>query len=370
MKAPISTHSFDLPPELAGVDPTLLSPSVRAAPALISKEAWQQFVQHEFPQKPPLLTEQVVKGLPKDLAARYRAVRRRWHAKLPPLTLPALTHIRDTIVRMGLTGLDMQPGVRPGALINGQPTLGKSTILTEIGRHYEMQLRKRMGSSIYDDLDEEFIPVVYTTLASNETGKGLSARLLDFYGYPFRSSQSESTLAGLLSKQAAKAGTSLILVDDIHFLDPRFRGGQAVNTHLKALASSISATFVYAGVDVDKTGLLFEGHSESKAQAAQTQRRFKRMDLSPFAKEDPFLVKVLEALEKQLLLLNAREGDLQSLVDYIHDRTDGYMGPITALIREGAALAMEEGHERISRAVLQRVTLDHASQRRFQSLAA
>lgn len=370
MNISTSTHQLGLPPELAGVDLNLLTPSVRAAPALISKETWRKFIQYETPQKPPLLTEKVAKSFSKDSAARYRAIRKRWHAKLPPLTLPALTQIRDTIVRMSLMGLDLHPGVRPGALINGQPTLGKSTILTEIGRNYETQLRKRMGSSITDDHDEEFIPVVYTTLTSNETGKGLSARLLDFYGYPFRSSLSESTLAGLLSKQAASAGTSLILVDDIHFLDPRFKNGQAVNTHLKALASTISATFVYAGVDVDKTGLLFEGRPESKAQAAQTQRRFKRMDLMPFTKEDPVLVEVLEALEKQLLLLNAREGDLQNLVGYIHDRTDGYMGPITALIREGAALAIEEGQERISRAILQRVTLDHASQRRFQALNA
>ena len=364
------SHDFKLPQELAEVDLRLLTPSVRAPKALISKEAWQSFINSQTPKKPPSIDQSLVKSWPKQMAFRYVAIRKRWHGMMPRLNLPALSQTRDEIVRMGLSGLDLPPGVRPGALINGQPTLGKSTILTEIGRSYELQLRKRIAAGANDDSDCEFIPVIYTTVASNETGKGLTARLLDFFGTPYTRSASEAQLTRMLAAQADQAGTSLILVDDIHFLDPRFQSGQAVNTHLKALASAISATFVYAGVDVDKTGLLFEGRPEAQAQAAQTQRRFKRMDLVPFEKGDPVLGAVLDALEGQMLLLNARAGDLKDLADYVHDRTDGYMGPIMVLVREAAALAMEDGQERLSRKILERVTLDSASDRRFKSLVA
>lgn len=362
--------STKLPLELQSIDSRLTTASIRPPRPLITKEGWRDFVEFKPIVKPPLVPLAVVEAWSKQHQLQYQAVRKRFHATLQPLTTPALKNITDAVVRMALTGIDLPPGVRPGALINGLPTLGKSTILVEIGRQYERLLRRRLQLFGANEGDAEFIPVVYTTLSSNETCKGLTTRLLHYYGRPFNRNDRDSDLQAQLARQATEAGTTLILVDDVHFLDTKYRGAQVVNTHLKALASSIGATFVYAGVHVQRTGLLFEGQEEAQAQAAQTQRRFRRMDIEPFAAGDDAFLKVLEALEGQLLLLKGKPGDLTGLAEYVHDRTDGYMGAITSLVRDGAALAIERGAERITKSVLDHVTLDYASQKRFVGLAS
>ena len=93
------------------------------------------------------------------------------------------------------------------------------------------------------------------------------------------------------------------------------------------------------------------------------------MDIEPFDMGSKVLISVLTALEDQLVLLKATPGDLSALADYVHDRTDGYMGPITALVREGAALAIDTGAERLSKTILDKVRLDYASERRFSAIA-
>jgi hypothetical protein len=362
--------SNKLPTELQNVDPRLTTPSIRSPRPLITKEGWRDFVNFEPVAKPPLVPLDVVQTWSKEQCLQYQAIRKRYHAMQQPLTTPSLTSITEAVVRLALTGMDLAPGVRPGALINGLPTLGKSTILAEIGRKYERVLRLRLERSLGTEGHAEFIPVVYTTLASNETCKGLTTKLLNYYGRPYNRNDSESDLQAQLARQASQSGTTLMLVDDVHFLDNKHRSAKDVNTHLKALASSIGATFVYAGVNLEGTGLLFEGQEEAKAQAAQTQRRFRRMEIMPFEATEDAFVSVLEALETQLLLLKGEPGDLTGLAKYVHDRTDGYMGAITSLVRDGAALAIETGAERITKSVLDLVTLDYASQKRFVSLVS
>lgn len=360
----------DLPVELQKADLRLRTATVRPPRPLIRKEGWRDHMNQRPPQAPERVSPEVLEKWSKSHSLQYRAIRKRYHVSMEALATPALTAITESVVRMALSGLDMSPGVRPGALVNGQPTLGKSTILVEIGRQYERRLRLRCGLPEDADLDVEFIPVLYTTLSSEETSKGLSMKMLDFYGTPYSPNWNEKVLSGRVADQAARYGTSLILIDDIHFLNARVAQGAAVNTHLKALMSMVNATFVYAGVHIESTGLLFEGRLEAEAQAAQTQRRFKRLDMEPFSDGDPALEGVLSALEEQLVLLKSRPGDLTGLASYIHGRTDGYMGPIASLVREGAALAMDDGSERITKALLDRVVLDHASQRRFEALNA
>lgn len=57
--------------------------------------------------------------------------------------------------------------------------------------------------------------------------------------------------------------------------------------------------------------------------------------------------------------LEARPGDVSKiLAPYLHWRTGGVMGSISALLREGAALAIERGAERLSESLLDEVEVD------------
>ena len=65
------------------------------------------------------------------------------------------------------------------------------------------------------------------------------------------------------------------------------------------------------------------------------------------------------ALEPELVLLEARPGDVsKALAPYLYWRTAGVIGSISALLREGAALAMDRGTERLSESLLDEVEVD------------
>jgi hypothetical protein len=140
------------------------------------------------------------------------------------------------------------------------------------------------------------------------------------------------------------------------------RTAQVINNHLKFLANCISATFIYSGIDVEGSGLMKEGNSTEKAFVSQTQHRFKCYSIAPFSKDSPDLKPLLNSFEASLALQNQLSGTLANISDYIHDRTGGFMGAISNLIREGANLAIDNGSERVNRVVFDKIRLDFASE--------
>ncbi|WP_230511554.1 hypothetical protein [Salinispora arenicola] len=52
-----------------------------------------------------------------------------------------------------------------------------------------------------------------------------------------------------------RVGTGMVLVDEIHRLDLTTRQGKNASDQLKYFFDTISATFVYAGLDLDENGM-------------------------------------------------------------------------------------------------------------------
>lgn len=353
----------------AKIDARLVVPAVRPPKPLISKEGWRAFVDHLPVMSPPrVAASEVASWAPREQKI-YARIRKRHHAMLPPLATPELLAVRELVGDLAETGLAMPPGVRPGAVLDGYPTLGKSTIATEIGRSYERALRKRLARLDDRGFCSEFLPVVYATLSANESPKSLFVKLLEFGGHPYSRNDNETRLNTHVANALKENGTSLVIVDDIHFLNPRSSNGRSTNQQLKALGSSSNATFLYVGVDVTRTGLLYDGEKAHEAEAAQTQARFKLLTIKPFARGSKEYVDVLAALEAQLYLLNAKKGDLAGLAGYIHDRTGGLMGATTSLVREAAAVAIDSGAERLTKSLMDQIILDHASEVRARAIA-
>ena len=55
---------------------------------------------------------------------------------------------------------------------------------------------------------------------------------------------------------------------------------------------------------------------------------------------------------------------------YLHQRTAGFIGTLSQLVREAAILAIESGQERIDRALLDEVTVDEASTQSYERTQA
>src|SRR4029077_10896492 len=120
---------------------------------------------------------------------------------------------------------------------------------------YEQGIRSRYASPITTN-EDEFTPVVYVTLAANTTVKGLNALIANFYALPYNTRDRKVDLTLMLQEVARRCGTTLFLFDDIHYLKLSLQSDREVSDHLKHMASTISATFVLAGIDCEESGFL------------------------------------------------------------------------------------------------------------------
>jgi hypothetical protein len=149
--------------------------------------------------------------------------------------------------------------------------------------------------------------------------------------------------------------TGLVCVDEIHNLKLATRNGADVSDTLKYFSERIPATFVYAGIDVEREGLF------SGTRGRQIAGRFTMIRTVPFPYTGEWkgLVATLEAA---LRLHHHRPGTLEDLDRYLHQRTGGMIGSLSHLIRGAAIEAILDGTEKITRNLLEAIDLDHAAQ--------
>lgn len=359
-------------------------------PPLVTKEGWEVFVKKPNPKPPMPCEEEVWKKLtPAERDEVWRALgrmeRRRYDearidyiSGLPTILLPQLATAHSQLLSITTANARRPPGARDAAVIDGDPQLGKSTMATSFGRDYERKLRAKhgWGRTVKGEL---YLPVVYVTMADDSTVKSINESIADFYGIPLRN-KTKDDLTREIRSYAHRCGTSLILIDDIHFLDIGTKTGKLVNKHIKTLMNVIAATFVIIGVGVKQSKILTEGKSREAARLAQTQWRYSPIDVNPFATaDDNDLRALLRTLEDMLPLHGAYQGMLcQRLAKYLYERSDGVLGDLMELVRRGAITAIEktskaiekdgplpELNERLAKALLDDIHVSHAAETRY-----
>lgn len=337
-------------------------------PPLSRKEGWATHVarQPSLRPKPPSAAD--VKRMTVEERARFDGLRRHHHNSFGPVLTPTLSKIVDDLFVRATSNLSTSSGARPGAVLDGYANLGKTTILAHFGRKYEVYLRGQYGVEMEAHLDDEWHPVVYHTLTAQTTLKALYRGIAGFYNAPVAKSATTEQLAETVVDCAQRCATSLFLIDDVHYLDMRHEGARMVNNGMKEIANQTSAMFVYAGIGCLESGLLTEGKTPSKESYGQTRGRFTHIPVEPFGddtEEDRReWMTLLRSFEKQLVLLNGGDGMLcnSKLAPYLYERTRGYVGSLSNLIRLGATRAMSDGSERLTRKLLDNVKLDHAAE--------
>jgi hypothetical protein len=183
-------------------------------------------------------------------------------------------------------------------------------------------------------------------------------------GPPKRANARE--LTQLVLRCARLCQTSLVVIDDIHLLALRREADRDANNHLKRLANDLQATFVYAGVGLSHGGFTHEGLHGTDAALAQISQRFKRLPVEPLrrstAGERATWLGVLQVFERELVLLQAEQGDLTGQADYLWRRTQGVIGSLTQLLTEATAEAIDTGTERITRTLLDGIDVGYAAE--------
>jgi hypothetical protein len=132
------------------------------------------------------------------------------------------------------------------------------------------------------------------------------------------------------------------------------RTGAEASDMLKYFSERIPATFVYAGIDVEKAGLL------TGTRGQQIAGRFGMIRTGPFPRGGQW-TSLITAIEDSLRLHHHRPGTLASLETYLHQRTLGMIGSLLRLVRSAAVQTVLDGSERITRKTLETIAIDIAA---------
>ncbi|MFD0355029.1 TniB family NTP-binding protein [Streptomyces sp. NPDC127110] len=227
-----------------------------------------------------------------------------------------------------------------------------TSALLQVGRTCHLAETARTG--IRDQ-----VPVAYVLVPPGASAKTLAAEFARFLGIPLTHRMTQAQIMTSVCHTYTQAGVRLVMIDEIHRLNPRTSTGAEATDLLKDLTERIGATFVYAGIDVTSTPL-FTG-----IRGAQLADRATLIDCDTIparrGTSRPFR-DLTAALEACLDLEQHRPGTLPRLAPYLHTRTAGRIGSLARLLRQAAITAILDNTERITKASLEAITLDHLAE--------
>ena len=330
------------------------------------KAGWFAMAEAPPRTRPPALSPESMTALPAIGRRRYDHARAVWHANLGPIRTPQVDAVFEALEE--ICGSNRQDGdrVRPAAVLDALPGLGKTTAALAFGRWFHREQIELHGPGVETgDGCWQRIPVVYLGLTSHTTMRSLNAMLCRFYGLPERGN------ADLLAHRAAECVTGcktrLIIVDDVHFLDVTRRDGREVANHFKWLANVFPVTFLFVGVGLRARGLLDEGLTGTDAAFSQTARRWNVLTIDPFEIRTPAgrrtWRQLLLGIERDLVLAGSWHGMIaQDLADYLFTRSSGHFASLMSLISRGCYRAARTGAESLTTGLLDAVRIDQAAE--------
>lgn len=203
------------------------------------------------------------------------------------------------------------------------------------------------------------VPVAYVLVPPGATAKALVTEFARYLGIPVAARMTQTQITDAVCHTYTQAGVQLVLIDEIHRLNPRTTTGAQTADLLKDLSERLPATFVYAGIDVTDTPL-FTG-----TRGAQLAGRATLITCGPLPARHgtrrPF-TDVITDIENNLDLQQHTPGTLPRHAPYLHQRTAGRIGSLTRLIRQAAITAICNGTERITKTTLDAIRLDHLAE--------
>ena len=195
------------------------------------------------------------------------------------------------------------------------------------------------------DGPDEHIEASLVTLAAGTTVKIFNQLVCRFYAIPYEG-RTESWMTDRIIDTANACGTKVFGIDDVHFLDMRYRGAHHVNNHIKRLASEIPATFLMAGVDCDKAQLFSEGMIGNGLGHGQVSGRMAVVNLDRVLRHtdegaDTWGYMVADFAD-QLRLVDTTPAHVEALEHHLHAVTGGLIGPLAHVLSMAASRIIDQ----------------------------
>lgn len=309
-------------------------------------EGWRRFVD-EDPIVFELLPSEEWLDLDPRARGEYDEGRVNYHSELVIVETPTIRQVLHQGRLLTLVNR-REISARRGLIVSGPWATGKSTAIKQLGRAHELRVRQRFPGG-------DRIPVVYVSAPPNGSPRKLATRFAHFLGLPLKSRHNEMDIADAVCGILTDAHCDLVLVDEIHNINMSTATGKDLSDHLKYFAEHIPATFVYAGINVEREGL-FTG-VRGKQIAARCVMQY--TGNFPYRAE---WLSMIATMEHSLRLYHHKPGSLAREAKYLHARTGGSISSLSHLIRAAAISAIADGSERITRRLLETVPVDHNTQ--------
>jgi len=327
-------------------DPPAPDDGEAAAGTVTTFDAFARFA-HTAPPTPPKPGQ----------APRPVEERLAYHSQFVTVRTPAIETLARQVRTLMILGRHQHVTARPSLIVTGPATTGKTTALLQVGRTCHLAHTRRAAPG------HDSVPVAYVLVPPGATAKTLAGEFARYLGIPVAARMTTAQITTAVCHTYTTAGIKLVLIDEIHRLNPRTSTGAEAADWLKDLTERVPATFVYAGIDVTASAV-FTG-----VRGAQLAGRASLIDCGALparaGDREPFL-ELITALEQALDLTAHRPGSLPRLAPYLHERTAGRIGSLARLIRQAAIEAILDGQERITKGLLDSIALDHLAEEHYR----
>jgi len=303
-----------------------------------TKEGWREFVEFDAPRPAPC-TMSAYEEMASSDRAIYNIARERFMSVGARIATPSLR--RFVAAASSAMADNRSPDAsKSGVVISGRPSMGKTTAVQEFGRAYERARRERAGTRRKD-----LIPVAFAQVPTHATEKTMMKKLAEFYALPFSQTASYETLLSRVSNVMRACETEIVIIDDIHRLDLRYRASEQAADALKELSERCPGTMIYAGVNVAQNGLFWGSRGE------QIMARFETVQFDEYdvATNEGGAVwgRVLTELEDSLCLIRQPEGDILKIAAELREISRGSLGRMAKAIRRCARDAIRDRSEQL-----------------------
>ncbi|MEU0941145.1 TniB family NTP-binding protein [Embleya sp. NPDC005971] len=188
-----------------------------------------------------------------DTAPRGREERLAYHSTFVTVRTPAIDTLATNVRTLMILGRHQHTTARPSLIVTGPAAAGKTTALLHVGRACHLAEAARRGAGGAGV--EGRVPVAYVLVPPGATAKALAAEFARYLGVPVTTRMTQAQITEAVCHTYDRVGVRLVLIDEIHRLNPRTTTGAETADLLKDLTERIRATFVYAGIDVAATAL-------------------------------------------------------------------------------------------------------------------
>ncbi|MDH6545912.1 hypothetical protein M2161_000004 [Streptomyces sp. SAI-133] len=313
---------------------------------LTTWQGWQRFATTDPPAPPQ-----------PGQAPRSTDERLAYHSAFVTIRTPAISELAHQVRTLMILGRHQQVTARPSLIVTGPAAAGKTTALLSVGRACHLAHTRKTHTP--PGQAHATAPVAYVLVPPGATAKTLITEFARYLGIPVTTRMTQTQITDAVCHTYTQAGVQLVLIDEIHRLNPRTTTGAQTADLLKDLTERLGATFVYAGIDVTDTPLF------SGTRGAQLAGRATLITCGPLparhGTREPFR-DVITDIENNLDLQQHKPGTLPRHAPYLHQRTAGRIGSLTRLIRQAAITAIHDGTERITKTALDAIRLDHLAE--------